>query len=119
MVIAIISVILLLLFISLTVSCNRQQFVYNQPMAQQYVQEPVVVQQPVVVHHDSGVGNLAAGIMLGHMMSQPSRTSTTIINNRTTYSRPVQAYSRPMSGYRPSMRVVSRSSPMRSFSRRR
>lgn len=68
-------------------------------------QEPVVQYVPTpTYHHDSGVGSLATGMMLGHMMSGGSSRSN--VTNHTTVVK--KYYSRP-----------SRKSVSKGYSRRR
>lgn len=90
---------------------NQQaQYIPNQQVDDgQYVnqQAPQVVQAapaPVIVQsggHDSGVGDFATGMILGHMMSgggnnggySNNSNRTTIINNHTTNTIPRSSYS--------------------------
>ena len=76
----------------------------QQMVDEQYVNQPApqVVQAapaPVIVQggHDSGVGDFATGMILGHMMSgggySNNSSRTTIINNNHTVSQPRSSYS--------------------------
>jgi PPE-repeat protein len=85
-----------------------QQQVYQQAPVQQapvqYVQQP----QPVIVQQDSGIGNLATGMLLGHMMSGGGgggnvTRNTTVVNKTVvnkTYVRPSAAPTRSSSSRR-------------------
>lgn len=89
-----------------------QQQVYQQPMQQaapmpapvQYVQQPA----PVMVQQDNGIGNLATGMLLGHMLSggggggSNNVTRNTTVVNKTVVNRTyVQQASKPTAISRP------------------
>ena len=71
-------------------ACNQQQPVYAQVAQPAYVAPAQVVAAPPAVIVQNSGGDLATGMMLGHMLSGGSRT--TIVHHTTVISRPV--YSR-------------------------
>ena len=99
-----------------------QQQVYQQPMQQaqpmpapvQYVQQPA----PVVVQQESGIGNLATGMLLGHMLSGGGgggggssnnvTRNTTVVNKTVVNKTYVQQAPKPTAVSRPAPSATRR-----------
>ena len=84
------------------------QQVYQQPAPVQYVQQPA----PVVVQQESGLGNLATGMLLGHMLSGGGGgggSSSNVTRNTTVVNKTVvnKTYVQPAATPKPAARPAT------------